>query len=404
MPSGLPQTRILALLIATTSVCVASTDLYTPSLPHLPAFFDTTAAMVKLTLSLNLIGFAAGQLLLGPLSDRFGRRPVLLLGMAGYACFSLACAGAASIEALILFRLLQGVCAAVEASVGMAVIYDSFDHEGRIRALAVFGIAFALTPAIAPLIGGHVHVLLGWQANFHLVTVLALATWLGLWLWLPETTRPRVDALALGRLLGTARGLLSNPAFLAPALMMGACTAAIFVYITVAPFLLIEVYGVATQHFGWYHLAIVLAYILGALAARHAVGRFASARVLAAGVGVCIAGLGSITALAALEALDALRLTAAAGLMFAGMGPLYAIAPAQAMQVCGEGPGLGSALLHTIQMLCAGLATLAVTARFGAPETPMVTVLLAITLLTAGAVTAIRRSASARSSAADRAR
>ncbi len=390
------QNRILALLILTTSVCVASTDLYTPSLPHLASLFGSTDAMVKLTMSLNLLGFATGQLVLGPLSDRFGRRPVMLTAMAGYCLFSLGCTLAPSIETLILCRLIQGFFAAVEASVGLAVIYDSFDHKGRIRALAVFAIAFAMTPAIAPILGGYVHVHFGWRANFALVTLLGAITFIALWRALPETSGPQPGALALARLRRTAGELLGNPAFLGPAIIASACTASIFVWITAAPFLIIDVFDVATQHFGFYHFAVVVAYVLGSLAARQTLRRFSPEHVLAAGIITSLTGLAGMLMLGAGGMLSAFSMTASACVMFFGMGPVYAIAPAQAMQVAGDGPGLGSALLHTLQMTLAGLASAAVGLRFGAESTPMLTVLLAVVTLSGAAVLSLRRSGSAR--------
>ncbi|MBT4488722.1 MAG: MFS transporter, partial [Rhodospirillaceae bacterium] len=137
---------IPALLIMASGTSVLSTDLYTPSLPHLQGVFGTDAATVQLTLTLHLVAYALAQLFFGPLSDRIGRRPVLLAGMIGFAVASVLCAMATSIDALILGRILQGMTACAEAVVGYAIIRELYDEDGAIRVLAAYGMAIALAP------------------------------------------------------------------------------------------------------------------------------------------------------------------------------------------------------------------------------------------------------------------
>ena len=139
-----------ALLVAASSVSILSTDLYTPSLPHLPAYFGTDAETVQQTMMLNLLGYALGQLVHGPLSERFGRRPVMIAGMAAATVFSLACAAAWSIEALIVARAFQGLAMSAEAVIALAVIRDLYEGPSGARILAIFGMALALAPAPRP--------------------------------------------------------------------------------------------------------------------------------------------------------------------------------------------------------------------------------------------------------------
>ena len=151
-----PSPIIPAILVAASAVSVMTTDLYSPSLPHLPAIFDTDAATVQHTMMFNLLGYALGQLVHGPLSERYGRRPVMIGGMAAAVVFSLACALAWSIEALIVARTLQGLAVCAEAVIALAVIRDVYDGPSGARIMAVIGMAIAIVPAIAPLIGGFV--------------------------------------------------------------------------------------------------------------------------------------------------------------------------------------------------------------------------------------------------------
>ena len=219
---------IPAVLISASAASILSTDLYTPSLPHLPAYFDTDAESVQLTLSLNLLGFALAQLLYGPLSDRFGRRPVLLAGMLAFVLCSLGCALAQSVEALIVARTLQGITAATEAVVALAVIRDLYDDESGVRVLGAYGMTVALAPAVGPIIGGYVHVWQGWRANFILLAVVAAVVVALVWRFLPETTTPDRAAMRPRRLLDDYWALFRTRRYLVTALVLGATLGALF--------------------------------------------------------------------------------------------------------------------------------------------------------------------------------
>ena len=117
-------------------------------------------------MSLNLLAYALCQLVYGPISDRVGRRPVLIGGIAGFMLAGLACAMAQSIEQLILARTFQGIAGAAQGVLVYAVIRDLYTGADRVRAMAIFGIIFGASPAVAPLLGGYIHVAFGWRANF----------------------------------------------------------------------------------------------------------------------------------------------------------------------------------------------------------------------------------------------
>jgi len=287
-------------LIATSAASILSTDLYTPSMPHLPDYFGTDAASVQLTLSLNVLGFGLAQVVHGPLSDRFGRRPVLLLGIAAFTVLSLACAGEFSISALIAARLLEGAAAAVEAVVILAIIRDLYDEKQSAKLLAVYGMVVALAPAIGPVIGGHVHIWLGWRANFLLLTGFAAIVLVLLWRFLPESTVPDRTALQ-PRVL--ARGywtLVRSRTFLAYTLVLGFLLGALFAFITAGPFIMIDRLGVATEDFGYYQAVIVLAFFLGSLGAARAVDRAGLEPTFRLGLGIC--ALGGVAFIAVLGA------------------------------------------------------------------------------------------------------
>ncbi len=363
---------IPAVLVTATAASLLSTDLYAPSLPHLPGYFGTDAETVQLTMSLNLLGFGLAQLIHGPLSDRFGRRPVLLAGMVGFALFSLACALAQSIEMLIAARLMQGVMACSEAVIVLAVIRDLYDERDSVKILGAYGMAVALAPAVGPMIGGHVHVLLGWRANFLLLAALVLAVTMLLWRFLPETTTPDRHAMRPGRLISAYGALLRRARFLAYALVCAAPMGALFGFITAAPFVLIDRLGVATERYGYYQAVIVLAFFLGSLGANRSAGRHGLEAILRTGLTVTAIGGAALPALLLAGRDGAVAITAAMSIYAFGLGPLYASVPVRALDAAGTtGRGVASALLGSLEMAAAALGAFAVGALYDGSAWPM---------------------------------
>ena len=254
---------IPTLLILASSTSVMSTDLYAPTMPDLPGLLDTTPTMVKLTMSLNLAGFGLAQLIHGPLADRFGRRPVIIGGLGSFTLFSALCAMAGSIEMLIGARALQGMAACAQSVVVMVVIRDLWDDKGAVRMLAIYGMAISLTPALAPSVGGLIHVWIGWQANFWLLTIVAATVTLLIIRLLPETGTPNPGALKPMTLLRTYAGLLSNSKFTAHTVIGGATLGGLFGFITSAPFVMVDLEGVPIAYYGLYQASSVLFYALG---------------------------------------------------------------------------------------------------------------------------------------------
>ena len=380
---------IPALLIAAGSASILSTDLYAPSLPHLPAYFATDAATVKLTMSLNLAAFALAQLLHGPLADRYGRRPVFLAGMLAFVATALGAAAAQSVGQLILARVLMGAAASVEAVIVLAVIRDLYDEAGAVRLLALYGMVIAVAPAVGPVIGGFVFVWLGWRANFLLLAgVVALICALAARL-LPETA-PGLDrgALAPARMARGYLGLLANRVFVAYALMMAVALAGIFAFVTAAPFILITRHGVLTEHYGFFQAAIVAAYFIGTLLAGRSAGRLDTRQLCTIGIALMLAGAMALVAAVAWRE-SPLTITAATALFTAGLGPLFAAAPVLAMSAAStSGGGQVAALIGAFEMGGGALGAFAVGVAPTDSAWPLALTLAASALAAALALTA----------------
>lgn len=377
---------VVAILVLASSTSIMSTDMYSPSLPDLATYFDTNATRVQLTISLNMLAFGLAQLVHGPLSDRFGRRPVLLVSLVAVALLCLACAAATSIDQLIVARILLGLAAAAEAVIGLAILKDLYDETEQMRALALLGMVIAIAPAVAPIIGGWLHVHFGWQSNFFVIAAMALVSFVCVWRWLPESTVPEHGALAPLRVMRGYLRLFGNSDFMLHSAMLGLALGLIFVFVTGAPFVLIENHGVPPDRFGWYQAGIVVAFFFGSVLAARVAGHWSGGRLLGTGIVLIVIGsiLLCVVILAGIE--TPLRLTGTYSVMTFGMGLLFASAPSRALRSIEGQAGTASALLSGIEQTTAAAAAVAISVLFDGTSRPLalVTIVLASLLVVLG--------------------
>ncbi|MHA1567434.1 MAG: multidrug effflux MFS transporter [Alphaproteobacteria bacterium] len=361
VPTAKVPFYIPGILIAVGAASIFSTDLYAPSLPHLPGVFDTSPSVVQLTMSVNLAAFALAQLFHGPLADRFGRRPVLLAGMIVFALTAIGAALAWSIGALIFARAFMGMAAAAEAVIALAVIRDLYDDTAAVRILALYNMVIAIAPAVAPVVGGYIHIWLGWRANFIILAAFIAIVTLFIWRLLPETLAQRdYHALRPHRFISAYASLLSSRLFMAYAVSIGCVMGGLFAYITEAPFVLITRHGVPTQHFGLYQAAIVAAFFFGNLLAARLAHRVDSVKLFAAGLVGCV--LGAIAMIAVIQFAEAPWTIAAAMAVYVwGLALVFASGPALALAASrGVGGGTAAAMLSTCEVGGGAIGAMAV--------------------------------------------
>ncbi len=351
---------VLAILILASSVAMMSTDLYAPSLAHLPAYFGTDAATAKLSMSMNALAYALGTLVHGPLSERFGRRPVFLAGLAGFTLFSLLCGLAQSIEQLIAARVLQGLMAAVEGVVVLAVIRDIFTDREQVRAIAWYGVATAMMPAVAPILGGYIFIWFGWRMNFYFLAVVALITTALIYIFLRESGRRDLDALRLREVLGDYLGLLRNRDFIRYTLIGGSTIAFFFAFVTAGPFILIQQHGLPTEYFGYFQGLLVLSYGAGSLLTGRLARHWSGDKLMVLGMVPAVSGGVALLAIVfggwETPALLALSLS----VMAFGDGPVFATTPTLAMNASSGRTGPAAAMLLAIEVGMGSLAALSV--------------------------------------------
>ena len=213
-------------------------------MPAMTEALATDGATMQLTLTAYLVGFAISQLVYGPLSDRYGRRPVLFAGLALYVVASAACALAGTIDELIAARLFQSMGACAGPVVGRTVVRDLYDGEKAAKVLGYVGFVLAVSPAFAPVLGAYLHGWFGWRANFIFVAVFGAAVGLLMWRKLQETHQPEAQhGLGLGRMAASYGTLVRSPSFLAYTLNLSLAFTALFVYISESPFVFIDMLG-----------------------------------------------------------------------------------------------------------------------------------------------------------------
>jgi MFS transporter, DHA1 family, multidrug resistance protein len=352
-----------AILIGAVALGPVSTDLYLPSLPSIGRDLGADVAATQLTLSVFLAAFAIVQIPVGPLSDRFGRRPILLSGLAVYALASVICAFAPSIEALIVARAAQAAGACAGVVLGRAVVRDIYGPDRAARMLAYIGGAVALAPMVGPILGGLVQSLLGWRWNFGILAAFAIAT-LALGLGgLPESNiRRDPRALAPSRMAANFRTLLRHRAFLGFALAVAFSYAGLFSFISGSSFVLIDALGVPAERFGYVFAVVVIGYITGTQIAGRLTLRLGIARMIWLGGFISLAGGGTMAALVPLAAGTSWALAAIAVPMACytlGAGIVMPNGQAGALAPFAHMAGAASALMGFLQMAIAALAGIA---------------------------------------------
>ena len=257
---------LLALLALLSSFTPLSIDMYLPALPVIAVDLHGTAGDIQLTLSAFIIAFGVGQVFYGPAGDRFGRRPVILSVLVVYVMATVGCAFAAEAGQLIVLRLLQGLAACGGVVLSRTMVRDLAEKDQAARAMSLMMACTSIAPMLAPLIGGQVLWFFGWRAIFWVLAGVGVVAFLAAWLRLPETLRPEYrQPLHIGSILRRFAELFRHRAFIGFALTGTFQFSALMSFLSGAPFVFIEKYGISPRLFGVIFGSMVVFMTLGSL-------------------------------------------------------------------------------------------------------------------------------------------
>jgi len=389
-----PPGVMIALVTAMTAISSASVSQYLPSLPAITRELATTPAMVQLTLSVFMVTYALAQLVWGPLSDRYGRRPMLLLGLALYVATSLACALATSIEALIAFRMLQACAAACPPVIARAVVRDQYELKDAARVMAYVSASFSIAPIAGPIIGAALEESFGWRSNFAFMVTFGTIIALTVGLFLPETRRRARVATNAVSVLGSYASLLASRTFLGYALCICFAFGCIFVFNSIAPFYFIGVRGLTPQEFSFAYAIVTVGYGGSSYVAAKVTPRLGIDRTIRMGALISLAGAVAVCAAVAAGFAGVAGICGTLVLVGLGAGFIFPNAQAGAIAPYPEKAGAASALIGFMQMAAAsGAGVIAIHAYDGTANTLAAAVLILNLALLATYMGLVRRCA-----------
>ena len=388
-PGLAPQRRtgllVTFLLGSLTAVPPLAMDMYLPSLPEVTRSLHAPAATVQLTLTACLAGMALGQLVVGPMSDRWGRRRPLLAGLAVFVVATVLCALAPTVELLVAFRLAQGLAGAAAIVIARAVVRDLYDGMAMARFFSTLMLISGVAPIVAPLIGGQILRVTDWRGVFAVLTVVGVLIGVLVWTRLPETLAPaQRHSGGVGEALRSMRALLADRSFTGYTLTGGFAFAALFAYISASPFVIQEIYGASPQTFSLlFGINSVGLVLVGQINGKILVGRVSLDRVLFIGLAIVVTAATALLLMSrgVFGEVGLLPVAAALFVLMSAMGITLPNTQALALMRTKHAAGSASALLGTTSFLIGAIASPLVGVAGEDTALPMAVVQLAAALV-----------------------
>jgi DHA1 family bicyclomycin/chloramphenicol resistance-like MFS transporter len=357
-PARLEGKPLLLFLTLLAALGMLATNMYLASFPSLGKDLAATPAQVKLTLTVFLLGFAAGQLIIGPLSDRFGRRALLLGGLVLYALTSALIAMAVNIEWMLGLRVAQAIAACTGAVLARAVARDLFEGDELTRSLGFVTTMVAAAPGFSPLIGGLIETFFGWRATFLLLALVGIFATAIAWLRVPETHQARDTAPRIGHAFASYFTLLGTRDFIVPTLATTCAMAGLFAFFASSPGIFIERYGVPPAIFGLIPCVTVFAVFAGGFSAPRLAKKWPGYRPIILGLMLMLIGSSAILALSYAGNPGMFAILGVLLCFLFGMGVVNPLSTVFALRPFPEKAGAASALIGFFQMAGGALGTL----------------------------------------------
>jgi len=378
--ADLRRERWFTLFVAAlVSIGPFSISMYMPSMPDLVVQLNTSPVQIQLTLTLFLAAFSVAQIVYGPLSDAYGRRPALIAGFIIYTAGSLLCATAPGVSMLIVGRIVQAIGACAGGVVARALIRDRIPPHRMAGVMATMSIALALAPGAGPMIGGHLHVWFGWRSTFYALGGISLVLLALVMVSLRESNSHRdAGMMRPGRILANFITVLRDSDYRRYALIVAATYGGMFAYISGSPFLLITVLGLTPDVYGYATLISVAGFMLGSVLARRLEPKMGLEKTILLGGLVCTVGGLGFLAEAASGVIMLVPIMAMVGCFQIGVGLVLPTASVGAVRGFPKLAGSASALLGFLHMAAAAGTTVLV-AKFNDPSQRGLGLILAVT-------------------------
>jgi DHA1 family bicyclomycin/chloramphenicol resistance-like MFS transporter len=373
--------RLLALLMTMTAVGSMALNILVPAVPRLAEVMASDKETIQLTISLYVLGLAMAQLVTGPLSDRFGRRPVILTGFALATLASLGAIAMSNAAGLITMRLIQAIGGATGVAIGRAIIRDMFGRERSAQMIGLVASAMAIAPMISPLIGGLLDTWFGWESIFLFAATVSGLVFVWTWRTLPETRSAASEAASESGFLTNMLTLLRSPRYVGYVLSAGLGSGAFFVYVGGGPHVIISIMHRTPWEYGLWFIPAAGGYIIGNLITSRLSMRYGIDGMLGWGNVVNIIGAAiGIVLIYWVDFLGPLTVVIPAAIMGIGNGVLLPNAIAGAVSIRPQIAGTASGLLGCLQMSFGAFTTqLAVHVVAGATSvTPLVLHMFAV--------------------------
>ncbi|MEH6650132.1 MAG: Bcr/CflA family multidrug efflux MFS transporter [Motiliproteus sp.] len=373
-PLAVDSTALILLLGALAATAPLAIDMYLPALPAMAEGLNRPINQIQQTLTVFMLGYALCQLIYGPLSDRFGRRPVMLFGMMLFSVASLICTLAVDLEQLLLARTLQALGGGAASVVVTALVRDLYRGEAAARMMSLVVMSMTLAPLLAPLVGGQVLLWFGWRTIFLLLTLLGAVLSLVIWLRLPETRQTTPQRFSLRRMLCDYKQVLGHRQAMGYLLCGSFSTAGMFAFITASPFVYIEYYGVSEALYGLlFGCNIVLMMLLNWVNSRIIMRTGLATMIGRASLFQAIIGMLLLVSVLVLDQLAALFPLL---VLFVGcIGLLGANCSAAVVSPFDRTAGSAAAILGTSRFLIGGLTAVAVSLLHDETALPMAMVI-----------------------------
>ncbi|VVN44841.1 multidrug effflux MFS transporter [Pseudomonas fluorescens] len=367
--------RTILILGALSAFGPLAIDFYLPAFPAMALAFGTDENHVQMTLAAYFLGLSIGQLAYGPVADRFGRRIPLLTGVGLFTVASVACAYAPNLEWLIGARFVQALGGCAGMVISRAVVSDKCDAVGSAKVFSQLMLVMGLAPILAPLLGGLLVNTTGWQSIFLALTGFSALAGLAVATGLPESMPAHMPRQPLSGALRQYGRLLADRVFLGHALTGGIAIAGMFAYIAGSPFIIIKLYGVPAEHFGWLFGINAAGFILVAQVNARLLAKRGPMFLLARAVWVYLAAGLALLAVSALHPAQLWPLLIPLFVCIASLGCISPNAAALAMNGQGARAGSASALLGCLQFSVAAGASALVGVLHDGSAVPMAMVI-----------------------------